>query len=84
MRIERGATKQGTVDAKLTEDLMALVGHALTEPAVKAVLTRATLPIGKKIDEQAPSSASRTWEPSSRSAASASSGSTTSTSTPTA
>ncbi|HEY1548160.1 MAG TPA: hypothetical protein VGG28_10070 [Kofleriaceae bacterium] len=44
---------KGSADDKLTADMLGLVGKPLTDKAVKAVLARAGLPIGKKIDEQA-------------------------------
>ncbi len=40
-------------DAKLADDLVALIGKSLKDPGVKAVLQRAGLPVGKRIDEQA-------------------------------
>ena len=36
-----------------TDELLALVGKSLADKAVQAVLARATLPIGKTVDEQA-------------------------------
>lgn len=42
-----------TADASLATDLVALVGRPLTHKAVKAVLARAGLPVGKRIDEHA-------------------------------
>jgi hypothetical protein len=50
VREEAEATK---VDANLAEDLVALIGRSLKDADVKATLGRASLPIGKKIDEQA-------------------------------
>jgi len=47
------ATTVRATDASLTKDLLGLIGLPLKDPAVKAVLARADLPIGKKIDEQA-------------------------------
>jgi len=44
---------KASVDDKLADDLVALIGKPLTDKQVKAVLTRAGLPIGKRIDEQA-------------------------------
>ena len=56
-KVKVTATKKelakATVDAALAEDLVALIGKSLTDKHVKEVLTRAGLPIGKKIDEQA-------------------------------
>jgi hypothetical protein len=42
-----------TADAKLADELVALIGRSLKDAAVKAVITRAGMPIGKKIDQQA-------------------------------
>ena len=53
---DRAALAGGTVttaDAKLADDLVALIGRSLKEPDVRAVLTRAGMPIGKTIDQQA-------------------------------
>jgi len=44
---------KASVDATLADDLVALIGKPLTDKHVKEVLTRAGLPIGKRIDEQA-------------------------------
>jgi hypothetical protein len=42
-----------TADAALAEDLVALIGKPLKDKTVKAVLTRAGMPVGKTIDQQA-------------------------------
>jgi hypothetical protein len=44
---------KGGADAKLAADMLALIGRPLADKAVKAVLERAGLPVGKTIDEQA-------------------------------
>jgi hypothetical protein len=41
------------VDTQLAEDLISLIGKSLKDKAVQAVLARAGLPVGKRIDEQA-------------------------------
>jgi hypothetical protein len=51
-RAEATASK-GVVDDKLTGEMLELVGKPLTDKAVKAVLVRAGLPVGKVIDQQA-------------------------------
>lgn len=49
----RRAIEAATVDSRLAADLISCIDKPLTDKQVKAVLTRATLPIGKRIDEQA-------------------------------
>ncbi len=49
----RAAIAKATADDALADDLVALLDRPLTDKAVKAVLARAGLPIGKRIDEQA-------------------------------
>ena len=49
----RAALAPATVDAKLAEDLVGLIGKPLTDKEVKAVLARAGMPVGKRIDQQA-------------------------------
>jgi hypothetical protein len=44
---------KGVADDKLTGEMLELVGKPLTDKAVKAVLARAGLPVGKVIDQQA-------------------------------
>lgn len=50
---ERRALAKVTVDDSLGEALVGLIGRSLKDKAVKEVLTRAGLPVGKTIDEQA-------------------------------
>ncbi len=49
----RVAIVKPTVDAALAADLVSLIDRPLTDKHVKAVLARAGLPVGKRIDEQA-------------------------------
>jgi hypothetical protein len=49
----RAAPPEREVDDELADQLVALIGKPLADKQVKAVLTRAGLPIGKRIDEQA-------------------------------
>jgi hypothetical protein len=42
-----------TADASLTDDLLACIGKSLKDKQVREVLTRAGMPIGKVIDQQA-------------------------------
>jgi len=51
--VKRERLASVAVDATLTADLIALVDRALSDKVVQAVLARAGLPIGKRIDEQA-------------------------------
>ncbi|MBA3540764.1 MAG: hypothetical protein H0T79_14225 [Deltaproteobacteria bacterium] len=53
LSVKRAKVVADTVDHALTEELIALVDRPLSDKAVQAVLSRAGLPIGKKIDEQA-------------------------------
>jgi hypothetical protein len=46
-------SNNGAADDKLAGEMSALVGKPLTDKAVKAVLARAGLPVGRVIDEQA-------------------------------
>lgn len=50
---ERKAVAKITVDDTLAEELVGLIDRSLKDKAVKDVLGRAGLPVGKKIDEQA-------------------------------
>jgi hypothetical protein len=50
---ERKTIPKVTVDDTLAEELVGLIDRSLKDKAVKEVLTRAGLPVGKKIDEQA-------------------------------
>jgi hypothetical protein len=50
---EKKALAKTVIDDALAEELVALIGKSLKDKAVKEILTRAGLPIGKKIDEQA-------------------------------
>lgn len=49
----RAELAKATVDDKLADDLVALIGRSLKDAQVKAVLGRAAMPVGKKIDQQA-------------------------------
>ncbi len=49
----RAQLAAATADDALADDLVALIGRSLKEPAVKAVITRAGMPVGKRIDQQA-------------------------------
>lgn len=49
----RATPAVASADATLAADLIALIGRPLSDAAVKAVLARAGMPVGKKIDEQA-------------------------------
>lgn len=50
---DRAVLAVPSIDAGLAEELVALIGKSLKDKQVKAVLERAGLPIGKRIDEQA-------------------------------
>jgi hypothetical protein len=50
---DRTGVAATSADDALADDLVALIGMALKDAHVKAVLTRAGMPIGKKIDQQA-------------------------------
>ena len=47
------AVATGTADDTLADALVGVIGRSLKQPEVKAVITRAGMPIGKKIDQQA-------------------------------
>ena len=49
----RAQVTAATADAELADDLVALIGKSLKDPAVRAVLARANMPVGKVIDQQA-------------------------------
>jgi hypothetical protein len=49
----RADVAPAAADAGLAEELVGLIDRALKDPHVKTVLTRAGMPIGKKIDQQA-------------------------------
>jgi len=50
---ERAGVAAPKADDALADDLVALIGKSLKDPEVKAVLARAGLPVGKRIDQQA-------------------------------
>jgi len=50
---DRKAKGAASADAALAADLIAAIGKPLKDAAVKAVITRAGMPVGKRIDQQA-------------------------------
>jgi hypothetical protein len=49
----RAEVAKAAIDDELANDLVASIGRSLKDPAVKAVLARANMPVGKVIDQQA-------------------------------